>query len=278
MDLANLADGLHPTPSGIWYTDEEISGISYNEADSDLCFSVEDRSFWFAHRNNVIGSALTRFPPAGLILDIGGGNGFVAKGLIDRGFEAAVLEPSRVGARHARERGVPSVIRGTLKGAGFHQHSIDAAGLFDVIEHIEDAETFLQELHPLLREHAKVYVTVPAFHSLWSADDAAAGHFRRYSRRTLEKSFDATGFDILFMTYFFSLLPLPIFLARSLPSRLGLRQRQQANTLQQEHRESLATRLLKPVHHWEVMRIGSGRTIGIGASILAVAQSRTVAR
>jgi hypothetical protein len=51
---------------------------------------VEDSSYWFGHRNARIVELVRQFPPNGLIFDIGGGNGFVAKGLEEAGFATVV--------------------------------------------------------------------------------------------------------------------------------------------------------------------------------------------
>lgn len=52
--------------------------------------------------------------------------------------KVVLLEPGPDGVRNARRRGVRQVLRGTLEAAGFLPDSIPSAGLFDVLEHIED--------------------------------------------------------------------------------------------------------------------------------------------
>ena len=58
--------------------------ISYPEEGNEACFQIEDQSFWFRHRNNCIQELVRKFPPNGKgpIFDVGGGNGFVAKGMM----------------------------------------------------------------------------------------------------------------------------------------------------------------------------------------------------
>jgi hypothetical protein len=73
---------------GIYFA-AESGAISYPEEGNEACFEVEDRSFWFRYRNACIAEMVRNFPPEGKgpIFDVGGGNGFVAKGLMDAGWD-----------------------------------------------------------------------------------------------------------------------------------------------------------------------------------------------
>ena len=54
--------------------------------------------------------------------------------------------------------------------------------LLDVIEHVEDDETFLGDVvTDLLEPDGRVLISVPAYQSLFTAHDTALGHFRRYT-------------------------------------------------------------------------------------------------
>ena len=93
------------TPHGIW-TAEPATAYSYPEDGNDLCFSLEEESFWFKHRNAVVTEALRRWPPGGMF-ELGGGNGHVASALERAGWPTVVVEPGRRGAENARSRGWP---------------------------------------------------------------------------------------------------------------------------------------------------------------------------
>ncbi|HEY6616763.1 MAG TPA: methyltransferase domain-containing protein, partial [Vicinamibacterales bacterium] len=152
MDVGSLSDGLRLDPdSGIWHA--HIAGqISYPADHNAACFLIENDSFWFNHRNRCITAAVRRFPPDGFILDVGGGNGYVARGLMDAGYETALLEPGREGAVNARQRRqLPTVINATLDQARIRAGSIPNIGSFDVLEHIEDDRTFVGQLFDLVR-------------------------------------------------------------------------------------------------------------------------------
>ncbi|MBL4865055.1 MAG: hypothetical protein JKY67_01610, partial [Pseudomonadales bacterium] len=139
VDIQSISTGLQLGNNGIWYS-ADIETINYPSDGNDACFTVEENSFWFKHRNNCIASVVKSFPPEnnGTIFDIGGGNGFVSLGLVNSGFNVALVEPGLEGASNAKNRGISNVICATMDTAKFNPNTLPAVGLFDVIEHIED--------------------------------------------------------------------------------------------------------------------------------------------
>src|SRR5690606_3917430 len=127
------------------WTSSESETISYPTEGHSHCFLVEDNSYWFGHRNDCIMAILKRFSPQGPLLDVGGGNGYVTQRLLQEGFEASLLEPGREGAFNAKKyRNIPEVICATLDTANFKDASLNAIGIFDVIEHIELDRVFIE--------------------------------------------------------------------------------------------------------------------------------------
>ena len=273
LDLSSIAPGLDLDADGIWRA-RNTAAIDYPDDANAFCFAVEERSFWFAHRNQVIVDAVRRLPPAGPIADVGAGNGFVSLALTQAGFPTIVIEPGPTGARNARSRGLAPVVCATLGEASLQAGSIDAAGLFDVLEHIGDDRAMLIELRRILAPNARLYLTVPAFRWLWSAEDDLVGHHRRYSIATLTQVLRESGFAIEYATYFFAPLPLPLLLLRTVPTLLGVRTtldpKQTAAELQPSPAiVGLVTRLLSPERRF----IRSGWRVPIGTSVLAVARA-----
>jgi SAM-dependent methyltransferase len=270
LDLTLFADGLQRSPDGIWHG-RGTEPVSYPAGGNNDCFAVEDGSFWFAHRNAGLKAMLRQFPTTGPFFDIGGGNGFVAAALQSEDTIPVVLvEPGADGVRHARARGLKTVVQATLKEARFRDGSLPAIGFFDVMEHIGDEQGFLREIHRCLAAHGRIYLTVPAGHWLWSDADVQAGHFRRYTFASLRQALESAGFRLLFMSKLFSPLPLPLFLCRSLPSLFG-RRRQPIRSYSRQH-SPRGSGLMQRVWHWELARIARRHSIPCGTSILAVAE------
>jgi SAM-dependent methyltransferase len=270
LDLSLFADGLQPNPDGIWRGRGE-EAVSYPAAGNEECFAVEDSSFWFAHRNACLLALLQRFPTPGPFFDIGGGNGFVAAALQSKGGLPVVLvEPGVDGVRHARARGLGTLVHATLTEAHFRDRSLPAIGFFDVLEHMEDEQGFLGEVRRCLAVGGRVYVSVPAGRWLWSDADVQAGHYRRYTLTSLWQALNRAGFRPLFLSKIFSLLPLPLFLCRTLPGLFG-RRRQVVRNYSSQHHAS-GRNLMQPVWRWEVGRLARGRSVPFGTSCLAVAE------
>jgi SAM-dependent methyltransferase len=271
LDLTCLAPHLERRADGIWFAPQQAP-VSYPAEGNAACLQVEDRSFWFRHRNRCISSVVRRHLLKGTLFDIGGGNGYVAKGLMQAGIPCALVEPGIDGALAARARGIDPVICARLEDIGLAPASVAAAGMFDVLEHIEDEGAALREVHALLQVGGRVFLTVPAYNFLQSEDDVAAGHFRRYSLTSLSRALLCAGFTTEFATYMFAPLPPLIFLRRPVPSWLGLRQISNAECQAGELApDGPATRLIDRMLKVEALRIEAGRAIPFGSSCLIVA-------
>lgn len=273
VDVSAIAPNVALGPDGIWraVTREDVS---YPPDGNQACFQLEDSSFWFNHRNACIAAAAKGFPPPNRdpIFDIGGGNGFVSLGLANAGFETVLVEPGEPGALNGKRRGLETVICATTSTAGFRSSTLGAVGLFDVIEHIGDDLVFLRSIRSLLKAGGRLYATVPAYPLLWSSEDHAAGHFRRYTGKSIGTVVERAGFRLEYLTHIFRPLPLPIFLFRALPYRLGL-SRASAGAAAHSPGNGKAAGLLDRLLRSEVRNIESKRAMSFGGSCLLVASA-----
>ena len=247
--------------------------VSYPDEANAFCFQVEDASFWFQYRNRFILEIVKHFPPSGPIVDIGAGNGFVAMALEAAGFPTIVVEPGATGIRNARSRGLQRVVHARLEDAGFSSGSLDAAGLFDVVEHIKDDEAFLEYLRTLMKNGGRLYLTVPAFRTLWSSEDDLVGHHHRYTIGLLRRRLKAAGFAVDYATYLFSPLPVPLFLLRTLPSKFGRRRTLDAaqTAAELQPKPGLAVKAITKLLDGELALVKRLRRIPFGTSCLVAA-------
>ena len=93
--------------------------------------------------------------------------------------------------------------------------TFDVIGAFDVIEHIDDDMRVLDQMRLALRPGGGIIITVPQHAWLWSSQDEAAHHVRRYSRDELVRKVSNAGFRVVWSSSFVSLL-LPAMLASRL--------------------------------------------------------------
>lgn len=267
-----ITRGLVHKENGVWIS-PKITDVSYPKGKHQFFFSVEENSFWFQHRNDCIIEILQRFPPKKYIIDVGGGNGFVSLGIQNAGFNVIMLEAGSDGVMNAQKRGIKDILHTTFQDADFPNSSVDCIGSFDVLEHIEDDYAFLNIAFRCIRKEGKLYVTVPAHQYLWSWMDIQAGHFRRYSMTLLTKLLNRSGFEVIYISYFFSGLSLPIFFFRTLPTFLRLPQNRSREKKAKIHRKKTGFigRVLD--WHWnhEIRSLKTDKFF-YGASLIAVAK------
>ena len=182
---------------------------------------VERSHWWFQARRDILFDVVERFLPAGAsFLDIGSGTGFFLEQLATK-YNAFGLDASEIAVRMCHERGLRSVILGTIDDArGAHGNAFDAVGFFDVIEHLDDDVSALAGARELLRPGGVVLVSVPAYMFLWSDHDALNQHRRRYVAPQLKEVLERAGFQIELLTYFNSLL-FPIAATHRIASKIG---------------------------------------------------------
>ncbi len=116
-------------------------------------------------------------------------------------------------------------------------------------------------------------ITVPAFNFLWSNADSEAGHFRRYTLVDLTKKLESIGFKIEYSTYIFSIFPIPVFLFRTIPSKIRKKSStKESHIKEHQNKKGLLNKLLNIVFNIELRNIKKGRKIITGGSCLVVAK------
>jgi hypothetical protein len=273
MNIQDYTDKVY-LKDGLFFSVDKRE-ISYPSEGNQNCFQIEEDSFWFNHRNNCIVEAVKKFSPNDVFFDIGGGNGFVAKGLEGANIQTVLVEPGINGALNARKRGLTHIVCSTLEDAGFKHKTIKSIGLFDVVEHINDDHQFLKSINSYLASGGTVYITVPAFNFLWSNEDVHAGHFRRYTLKKLSALLKETGFQVAFSTYIFSILPAPIFFLRTIPSLLGFsKNSDDLEKHKSEHakKKGIINSLVQKIWAKELSCIKNERKIPFGGSCFIVAK------
>jgi len=251
----------------------EQNNREYDPKHFPLLAKLEDGSFWFHTRNQLIGWALTRFfPAAEEILEVGVGTGFVLRALHD------ILPHARLcgsdihteGLRFAAARLGPEVelLQLDAKAIPFRDH-FDVACAFDVLEHIREDESVLEQMRLCLRKNGGIVLTVPQHMFLWGPADEAAFHQRRYYANELAAKVRAAGFEVLFKTSFVSFLLPALYLSR-LRSR-----RSRMYDLEDELRiQPTLNALFRSVSAVETRLIRAGVRMPAGGSQLLVAVRR----
>lgn len=273
MEVLEFAENLF-FKDGIWFSRNNRE-ISYPPEGNKNYYEIEENSFWFRHRNNCIAEVVKIFSKDEIFFDVGGGNGYVAKGLENHSIKTVLIEPGLEGCLNAKERGLAHIICSSFEDAGIKSNACKAIGLFDVVEHIEDDKQFLRKVNSILSEQGFLYITVPAYMTLWSKEDEDAGHYRRYTLDQLSSTLTESGLKVKYATYMFSVLPVPIYMFRTIPSLLQPnRKSNELNKHKREHalKNSFLLAAINRIWNLELSYIKQKKKIPFGSSCLVVAQ------
>jgi SAM-dependent methyltransferase len=145
--------------------------------------ALEDAHWWYRERRHLLGRMIDGLRP-GTALDIGAAGGGNTRVLRSAGWSVSALEYGADGAEVAAERGL-AVVRGDATALPVADASLDLVVAFDVLEHIVDDDTAVDEVRRVLRPGGRFLIAVPADPKLWSDHDVAVDHVRRYTRVTL---------------------------------------------------------------------------------------------
>jgi len=222
VDLGWRAGSVPVAPGGVRYVQRDAE-VSYPEGGLAALGLDGGQGYWFDHRAREVGDVLTGATDARTIWDVGAGSGSMSARLSRQGFDVVSVEPLPEGAAAIADLRCGDVFCGTLESLQLPDHSVQAIGFFDVLEHLDDPRSVLDEARRVLAGGGIVIATVPAFQWLWSNADDNAGHHRRYTRGQLDELMASCGLHRVTTRYIFaSLLPLA-FALRTIPYRLGRR-------------------------------------------------------
>lgn len=215
---------------------------------------------WELSRTEILLKELNKLEIHGKVLDIGCGDAYFDKRLIHTFPEIEQIWGIDIHAEKNIHKGKEHYINSydAIQGKKF-----DFVLLMDVLEHMENDVLFLESLHQYLEKGAVLFITVPAFQSLFSLHDRQLHHFRRYRFQGLHKKLKKSGYVIKDWTYFYVSLILLRIISKGKTQNLGMWKRSEKN---------LVTLLIKWCldMDYRVLRFLSNKGIHIGGLSLLV--------
>jgi SAM-dependent methyltransferase len=259
-----------PSEGEVRFAPDLASGdAAFVEDAFELLASIEQSSFWFRSRNDLIAWTVRKyFPRAETLFEVGCGTGFVLAGLRRRFPQIKLVgaELFSSGLAVARKR-LPDTTLYQMDARRIpFEKEFDVVCAFDVLEHVHEDEQVIAQLFQAVRPGGGVVLTVPQHPRLWSAVDDFSRHQRRYTRRELIRKLEDTGFAVTRTTSFVTLL-LPALAASRLIHRGD-------HDFDPETEYGLPARLdlaLERVMGLERRLIERGMSFRIGGSLLAIA-------
>lgn len=140
------------------------------------------------------------------MLDIGAGSGFFSRYLLNKG---SVTSVTCVDPNYSQEFSTKVNNRALEYRRTIEKSNAKLVLMMDVIEHVDNDSELVQKYSNMVPRGTTVVISVPAFNILWSKHDTFLGHKRRYTRRALIKTVEATGLKVTHASYYFGFL-LPI--------------------------------------------------------------------
>jgi SAM-dependent methyltransferase len=141
-------------------------------------------------------------------LELGAGTGSLSQEFVDRGFGAILYDIGAKTCDGLRDRFAGQAERvhviDTLDSVP--AESVDYLFAFEVLEHIADDVSALNEWTDKLQPGGSVLISVPAHARKYGPSDRRVGHVRRYERAQLKKLLASAGYvDIQVICYGFPL-------------------------------------------------------------------------
>lgn len=180
-------------------------------------YTLERTHWWFLVRAGIITDIIRSKVNTDRqlnILNIGSATGRTSEILQEFGNVISV-EYDKESVEFSRSILKTPVIHGSINDLPFPNEKFDLVCAFDVIEHVKEDKNAISEMYRVCKPSGSLFLTVPAFQSLWSAHDEINHHFRRYRKSNLLKLFSTNEGSILRATYFNTILFVPIFILRS---------------------------------------------------------------
>jgi len=150
------------------------------------------------------------------ILNVGTGTGFTSE-LLSKYGDVTSVEYESSCVEFVNTNTSLHLLQGSILDLKFDDNSFDLVCAFDVIEHVEDDSKAANEMIRVAKKDGYVFISVPAFKSLWSRHDLINHHYRRYKKEQIFSLFlKSNKLQNIYSTYFNTILFIPIYIARKL--------------------------------------------------------------
>lgn len=167
---------------------------------------IEQRHWWFIGRRKILcrlAVELLGDSPQATVIDVGCGTGANIAALADRYCGVGIdTSAEAIGLARQRFPNVRFLSGNAPKDLGETAAEAKLFLLTDVLEHVEDDFAMLSELLAAARPGSYFLLTVPADPSLWTGNDVAFGHYRRYEKERLEQVWAGLPVTTLLSSYF----------------------------------------------------------------------------
>lgn len=237
-------------------------------------YDLERKHWWFVARENIIISQVKKLlkdkqSKEIKILNIGCSTGRSSEYLSQFG-NVFSIEYDKFCCEFAAQKTGLEIIHGSITELPFENNIFDLVCAFDVIEHVENDVLAVSEMKRVAKNNGLLFITVPAFMSLWSHHDVINHHYRRYKSNEVKKLFNSNNDGKeLFTSYFNFFLFPPIYLVRTLSNYLKLGEKRSGSGSDFEtFNPGILNKLLYSIMNFENIFIKNNIKLPFGVSYL----------
>jgi SAM-dependent methyltransferase len=238
-------------------------------------YHVERNHWWFKARlailEKLIESVVSEKTEKLKILNVGVATGLTSL-MLQKFGEVVSVEYDQECCEFLRENVGIDAVNASLTDLPFDDNSFDVICAFDVIEHIQEDQLAVNEIHRCLKESGVSILTVPMFMSLWGDHDVINHHHRRYTLDSFSNLFIQTKLKVIYKSYFnFWFFP-PIFLIRKLSNLLKTKDKSIRSDFQKYSHSGFLQRIPYTVFKSEWFFIKNRIRLPFGVSGVVVAE------
>jgi 2-polyprenyl-3-methyl-5-hydroxy-6-metoxy-1,4-benzoquinol methylase len=164
---------------------------------------VDPMSHWYYQSKLfALVRSVERFSPEWKsLIDVGAGSGFFSRSIADfkKGQQVICVDPNYELEQIEKEGNLRLLKNPPINGGDIYL-------FMDVLEHVVNDVELLTQYTNNAQPGAKVFITVPAFMSMWSTHDEYLEHFRRYRLSEIVDVANRAGLKIVHKRYLFGLV------------------------------------------------------------------------
>lgn len=171
--------------------------------------------FWFQRRFEVLSRlADSLIREATAVADVGCGHGLLQRQIEDYyNREVTGFDLNETALAQSVSRMSQLCCYDLVQKIPEYKGRFDLVFLFDVLEHVEDEDCFIEAIQFHMARGGKLLINVPALQSCFSKFDEAVGHIRRYNIDSLRRTAYRNGMRVGAWTYW-GLFLIPLLLLR----------------------------------------------------------------
>ncbi len=178
-------------------------------------YKLQKADWWFGKsRNAIVISLLKKYfkNTKGIkLLDIGCSEGAFLEFLEKENIDFSAIDIDETAIKICQERGYGDKVKyGSATNIPFEDASFDTVTALDVVEHIQDDKKVISEMKRVCKVGGHLLFIVPVHPWLWSSNDAAYHHVKRYRKSEIIGLVKSLNLQIEKITYFMSFL-FPFF-------------------------------------------------------------------